>query len=338
MPRKASQKVLTPLPIFEDLCGYWRTQALVSAIELDLFTPMAQGKRTAEEIAAAAGASARGVPRLLDALVAMGYLSKSGNRYGLRPLAATFLLRGKERYMGGVAFTSRDLWEAWAHLHEAVKTGRPFQAVDAVERGKEFFPRLVSGLFPGSFAAARAAVAALPSKTRKGIKRILDVGAGSGAWSLAFAQAIPEVRVTVADLPEVTRITRQFVEKLGATGRYNYLEGDLRQLDFGRNNYDLVILGHIIHSEGEKHGRALVAKSAAALRPGGLLLIGEMIPNDARTGPLLPVLFGLNMLLNTEDGGVFTLREYRAWLKQAGFRQVGTIPAPSPSPLILATK
>ncbi|HSE97995.1 MAG TPA: methyltransferase, partial [Blastocatellia bacterium] len=111
-----------------------------------------------------------------------------------------------------------------------------------------------------------------------------------------------------------------------------------RDLDFGRNKYDLVILGHIIHSEGEKWGRKLIKKSYRALTDGGMLLIGEMVPNDTRTGPAFPLLFGLNMLIHTKDGGVYTMRQYREWLKEAGFKKARTINAPAPSPLILATK
>lgn len=99
-----------------------------------------------------------------------------------------------------------------------------------------------------------------------------------------------------------------------------------------------MILGQIIHSEGPVWGKRLVKKSGRALRDGGLLLIAEMIPNDTRTGPAVPLLFALNMLLHTEQGDVFTLREYRQWLKEAGFKKVKTIAAPAPSALILASK
>jgi ubiquinone/menaquinone biosynthesis C-methylase UbiE len=219
-----------------------------------------------------------------------------------------------------------------------VRSGRSAESVDAPEQGKEFFPKLVASIFPGSFAAAAAAVSRFPEKERRKIHNILDVGAGSGAWSLAFAQAIPQARVVTLDFPELTPITRRFAEKFGVANRYEYLERDMRVADFGRDMYDLVILGHIIHSEGQKHGKELLRKSYAALRPGGKLLIGEFVPNDARTGPAMPVLFGLTMLLQTEEGNVFTLREYRSWLKAAGFCKVTTIPVPPPSTVILATK
>lgn len=322
----------------EDLFGGWKVQALVAAMELDVLTHIAEGKHTVKEVAEAAGASQRGIANLLDALVGIGYLTKSSGRYRPRPLAATFLVRGKDRYMGGAAQIVRNHWDHWNHLTEAVKTGHPFKAVDDVEQGKEFFPKLVAGIFPGNFAASRALLAALSQRQRGRIKSILDVAAGSAAWSLAFAQAIPEARVTTIDLPEVTPITRQFAEKLGVAGRYEYREGDLRLMDFGRDTYDLVLLGHIIHSEGQARGKELIRKSYAALRRDGLLVIAEHVPNDARTGPPLALLFGLNILLHTEAGDVYTMREYRAWLKAAGFRKVTTVPAPAPSPLILATK
>jgi SAM-dependent methyltransferase len=144
--------------------------------------------------------------------------------------------------------------------------------------------------------------------------------------------------VTVVDYPEVTPVARQFTERFGVADRYDYTEGNLREIDFGRDKYDLVILGHIIHSEGEKWGKKLIKKSFRALRDDGLLLIAEMVPNDTRSGPVLPLLFGLNMIVHTEQGDVFTMRQYREWLKEAGFKRITTIDAPGPSPLILATK
>lgn len=333
-----NQSNLSPQQITEDLWAAWRTQALVAGIELGVFTHISEGRRTVKEIAKAARASLKGTERLLDALASIGYLTRKGERYSLEPVSEKFLVSTKQTYMGGMAFSIKVVWDTWGQLTESVKTGRPLKKVDEDEDGRDFFPKLVSAIFPASYAAARATVAALPGKTRGKIKNILDVAAGSGAWSIAFAQALPDARVTVIDYPEVTPITRKFTEQMGVADRYEYIEGNLREIDFGRNRYDLVILGHIIHSEGEKWGRKLVRKSHKALSDGGQLLIAEMVPNDARTAPPIPLLFALNMLLHTDQGGVFTMREYREWLKEAGFKSVKTIDAPAPSPLILATK
>ena len=338
MARKTGKAALSPAAIMEDLTGAWRARTLAAGIALDIFSQIAKGKRTVKDIAGAAGASPRGTANLLDALTAMGYLRKTASHYGLRPVSAAFLVPGKELYVGSMAHALSLSWDAWNNLTDSVTSGRPAEAVNVAEKGKEFFPKLVASIFPGNFAASTIAVSRLPEKVRRKIHKILDVAAGSGAWSLAFAQAIPNARVVTVDFSEMTPITRGFAEKFGVASRYEYLEGDLRQVDFGRDTFDLVILGHIVHSEGETHGKELLRKSYAALRPGGKLLIAEYVPNDTRTGPAMPLLFGLNMLLQTQEGAVFTLREYRSWLNAIGFRKVTTIPVPPPSTVILATK
>jgi ubiquinone/menaquinone biosynthesis C-methylase UbiE len=329
---------VTPQQIITDLWAARAAQALVAGVELEVFTHVDSGKRTAKEIARAAKSNARATEHLLDALTGLGYLNKKNGNYGLEPVAEQFLVKGKPTYMGAFAYETRLTWNGWAQLTEVIKTGRPVEALDTDAGGRDFFPKLVEAIFPMSYNGARAAVAALPEKSRKRIKNILDVAAGSAAWSLPFAEAIPDARVTVVDYPEVTPVARQFADRFGVADRYDYVEGNLREIDFGRDKYDLVILGHIIHSEGEKWGRKLIKKSYRALKDDGLLLIAEMVPNDARSGPPLPLLFGLNMIVHTEMGDVFTMREYREWLKEAGFRRVTTIDAPGPSPLILATK
>ena len=338
MPRKPKKTLLSPVVLLEDLMGAWRSRALVTAVELEIFSHIAAGNRTVKEIAEAAEASERGIAILLDALVAIHYLRKTGSRYALQPVSAAFLVRGKSTYIGASTRPFSLTWSKWEHLTETVRTGRPFVAINVAEKGKEFFPQLVASIFPGNFGTSTVVVSQLSAKERGRIRKILDVAAGSGAWSLAFAQAIPEARVTTMDFREMTPITQKFAQLFGVADRYAYQEGDVLQADFGRDIYDLVIIGHTIHTEGEKHGRALLRKSYEALRRGGKLLVAEYVPNDARTGPSMPLLFGLNMLLQTEEGNVFTLREYRSWLKAAGFRNVATIPVRSPSTIIVATK
>lgn len=332
------QPNVTPQQIVEHLWAARAAQALVAGVELNLFTHINNGKQTAKEIARAAGSSPRATERLLDALVGLGYLSKKNDGYSLEPVAEQFLVSDKEGYMGGFVYETKLSWDGWGKLTEVIRTGRPIASVDTEGGGREFFPKLVEAIFPMSYGAARSTVPQIPEKARKRIKKILDVAAGSAAWSLPFAQAIPDVRVTVLDYEEVTPIARRFAERFGVADRYDYIEGNLREIDFGRNRYDLVILGHIIHSEGEKWGKKLIKKAYRALTDNGLLLIAEMVPNDTRTGPPMPLLFGLNMIAHTEAGDVFTMKQYREWLKDAGFKKVTTIDAPSPSPLILATK
>jgi ubiquinone/menaquinone biosynthesis C-methylase UbiE len=312
MQRANEVSNVTPQQITEDLWAFWRSQIIIAGIELEVFTHIASGKRTSEEIARAAKASKRGMERLLDALVALGYLNKKGDKYGLEAISEKFLVRSNQPYLGDMAYSSKLVWDTWSQLTEVVKSGRHAQAVDQETAGRDFFPKLVAGIFPMSYGAARAAAAAIPQKDLKRINKILDVAAGSGAWSLAFAQALPESRVTAVDFPEVTPITRQYAERFGVADQYDYVEGNLREIDFGRDRYDLIILGHIIHSEGEKWGKKLIKKCHRALSDGGMLLIAEMVPNDERSGPTVPLMFGLKVPAVAQRRGLQKSHDHRS--------------------------
>jgi len=341
--RPVKRKSPPPVPVRklnEDLMwSLWRAYSLVAAIELDVFTRINAGKATAREIAADAGANEAAMRRLLDALVALGYLRRAKDRYALKPLAKTFLVRDSDLYMDGAAMIARGLTLGWMQLAEVVRTGKPAVQEDSAARARQFFPVLVRSLFPANYLAARAAAASLARDRGHPITNILDVAAGSGAWSIAFAERFPRARVTVLDFPEVTPIAREYAAAHGVVERYEFLEGNLRAIDFGRDCRDLVILGHIVHSEGPEWGRRLIEKSAAALRKGGTLMIAEMVPNDARTGPVPEMLFSLNMLIHTGEGDVFTMSDYRKWLRAAGLDNVRTLrTAAAPSPLIFATR
>jgi ubiquinone/menaquinone biosynthesis C-methylase UbiE len=338
MPSKSTSGP-SPLQTYEELMNFaWRGLALGAAVELDFFSHIASGKTGAEQIAAAAGASEHGTRRLLDALCGMGYLKKSAQCYRLSPSAAEYLVRTGSLYMGDAAMIGKMLMGPWSMLAEVVKSGRPFQARATAEERAAFFSKLVPAIFPASFLSATAVVKRLPDAARRRINRILDIGAGAAAWSIPFAKALKHARVTVADYPSVTQVTRQYAERWGVAERFDYLEGDFREVDFGAG-FDLAILGHILHGEGAEWGRRLLRRVREALGDGGMLLIGEFVPNDERSGPAWPLLFGLNMLVNTPAGDVFTMREYRAWLKEAGFRKVAAMTGPEHvSPLILATR
>jgi hypothetical protein len=142
----------------------------------------------------------------------------------------------------------------------------------------------------------------------------------------------------VLDYPEVTAVTREYASRFDVADRFDYQEGSFFDIDWGRDQYDLAILGHILHGEAPDRAKWLLQRAHDALNSSGMLLIAEFVPNEQRSGPLLPLLFGLNMLLATPGGGVYTMGQYREWLKDAGFKRVTTIPAPAPSPLILASK
>lgn len=324
--------------IIDDLWAAREAQTLIAGTELGVFTLIAHGDTSAEEIADRLSAPPRGVRRLLDALVGIGYLAKDGDAYALDPLSERYLVRGAEGYVGDMVDEMKLLWNSWGRLTEVIRTGEPVQPWDDEETGRRFFPQLVSALFPMSLNSARAAALAVPDTRRTPILSVLDVAAGSAVWSIPFAQADPRVRVTTVDYPEIIPITRDHTTRYGVADQFTHVAGNLREVDLGTAAHDLVILGYIIQTEGPKHGRSLIERAYRALRPGGQLLIADMIPNDERTGPAPAVVYALDMVLHTTEGDVFTFAEYRRWLTEAGFGQVERIDIQAPWPLVLATR
>src|SRR5215813_13937667 len=209
--KKASEPV-TPMKIMNDLWAARISLTLIAAVELDIFTTVAKGNKTGEHIAKALSVPKRRLERLLEALVGMGYLTKRSTQFGLTPVADTFLVRGKPSFIGAMTDESRMTIPGMMQLADVIRSGKPVAAVDTAE-GREFFPRLVKAIFPLTYNSARRLVASFPQAKLKKIQRVLDVAAGSAAWSLPFAQAIPSARVTAADYPEVTAVTGEYARQ-----------------------------------------------------------------------------------------------------------------------------
>jgi precorrin-6B methylase 2 len=191
-------------------------------------------------------------------------------------------------------------------------------------------------IFPMSYPSARALAAHLTAAGAAPASA-LDLAAGSGVWGIALAQAFPDVRVTAVDWPAVIEVTRKSVDRFGFGERFSMVAGDLRDADFG-SGHQVAALGHILHSEGETRSRALLRKTFDALAPGGTIAIAEFLVNEDRSGPSNSLIFAVNMLVATDEGDTWSFAEIAQWLREAGFENPRTLPAPGPSPLILATR
>ena len=329
----------SPAQLFAATFSFAITSVLMTAVELDIFTAMDCGADTPEKVAKETACSVRGIRILLDALAATGFLEKENGRYSLTPSSAAYLSKRSRTYAGGVALHSRMLRDNWDHLTEAVRTGTVRRTVETADDRGEFFAELVGTLYGLNTPAAERVAEQLWKDGPPSPCRALDIGAGSAVWSLALARKVPHARVTVVDWPGVVeKATKLFVAQNDATDRYNYLLGDFREVDFGALAFDASYLGHICHSEGAENTQKLFRRIARALKPGGKLVIADLLPDQERRRATVPLLFAVNMLVNTENGDVFTLGEYRDWLEAAGFGDVRAVEVPAPSPVIIATK
>jgi ubiquinone/menaquinone biosynthesis C-methylase UbiE len=239
--------------------------------------------------------------------------------------------------MGGLArHVSRQLLPSWMQLAETVKTGKPGRSVNQQQGGAEFFAQFVEDIFNMSHGPASIAADVLLAKA-KGPASVLDIAAGSGVWGIAMAKKSPHVRVTAVDWPEVIPVTQRIADRHGVGGQFTFVHGDILEADLG-SNHKVATLGHILHSEGEARSRRLLKRVYDAMGSGGTIVIGEFVPDEGRSSPAMPLIFAVNMLVNTEEGNTYTFKEISSWLKEAGFRRVRTLASPGPSPLILADK
>jgi ubiquinone/menaquinone biosynthesis C-methylase UbiE len=323
--------------LMETHLGFAPSRILSTALELEVFTHIAQGKSTVAKIAGASGATDRGMQMLLDAIAGIGLLVKRDSRYALTEISERHLVKGKPAYFGQF-LSMNPLWDAWGHLTEAVRTGKPYLPIERKDVAEDFFPKLIRSLHVVHSEPARRAAEVLGAGSGTRDLRVLDVAAGSGIWGISIAEACPAAHVTAHDFPAVLEVTREFVARHRLANRFDFLPGDLKGVDFGEARYDIAVLGNIVHSEGERSARGLIRRIHRALVPDGRLVIIEMVPNDERSGPPFPLIFALNMLVNTETGGTFTFAEFTRWLTDAGFRRVEAHDIGSHSPMIVGHK
>ena len=344
-PHPQPKPAVTPERLMQISWGYTAPLILEAAIKNRVFDVLDEaassggnGGLLVEQVAQRTGASVRGLRMIMDALVALQFLAKDAQqRYTLTPESATYLVSNKETFHGGILrHLSRQLLPQWLDLADIVRSGRPAEQVNREERA-DFFEQLVQDIFPLSYPAAKALALEL-SMGERNAPRILDLAAGSGVWGIALAQANPRATVTAVDWEKVLKVTRRYAAKHGVAEQFNFVAGDTLEVDYG-GEFDVVTLGHILHSEGEPRSRKLIWRAFNALNPGGTIAIAEWLPNEQRTGPTNALIFAVNMLVNTEAGDTFTFAEIRRWLEDVGFTNARLFDAHAgPSPLILADK
>jgi ubiquinone/menaquinone biosynthesis C-methylase UbiE len=328
-----SEREPNPATIMQFGTGAWANGILAAAVNLEIFTHVQNGVQTPEALVEAAEVSARGIQPLLDGLVALGLLSLKDGSYRNSPDVAFFLVKGEQAYLGDWISLHAEDMPAWSRLHEAVRSGAP----DTQQRGDDIFERLTPALIPVSIPGAQIA-AQLLDVANAGPIHLLDVGGGAGVFSGVFLQANPEARATQLDAPGVNQVARGFVGGLGVGDRFETIDGDAASVEWGEARYDIGVFSHVAHVLDPQQNMEALRKFHRALRAGGTLVIAEFVLDDDRAGPPMALLFNNNMLLHTERGATYREADYRAWLSEAGFKQVSVERPEGPVALIIATK
>jgi C-methyltransferase len=295
-----------------------------AAVDVGLYTAMAEGAATVPAIAKAIGCPERSTRILLDATAALGLITKSGAEYALTPVSGQFLVRGKPTYMGDLTqlFGSEVLWNQAQRLADAVKNDGTMLAEHAETPRHAFWEN-----FARSTAAlagpAASALDGLLSKWFEGKDkvRVLDVAAGSGLYGYTLASR-PNVHLSVLDWPNVLVETKEWAKRLHVDpARVRYIEGNLFEVDF-QGPYDLIVMSHIYHHFDAATCASLTKKVGAALAPGGRVAVHDFL-YDAELKNPMGALFAVTMLTWTRKGQTYSADDYAKWFALAGLKPAG---------------
>jgi ubiquinone/menaquinone biosynthesis C-methylase UbiE len=316
-----TQNQPTPDLFFDTITAYQKTDAIKTAVDLDLFTALAGGPATAADLGARCSAATRGIRILCDYMTVLGFLNKSGNQYRLTQDSAVFLNRKSPAYAGGVIefLLSDEIAGGFRHLTESVRKGgtaRSEQGTIAPEHPVWVtFARAMGGLMvPGADGLAGL----LPLDCARRAK-VLDVSAGHGIWGIAFAKKNPHAHVVALDWAPVLEVAHQNACAAGIADRFSTIAGDAFDVELG-TDYDVVLVPNFLHHFNAADCVRFLKRAHAALVPGGRVAIVEFVPNPDRVTPAQAAGFSLIMLATTPEGDAYTFDEYADMLSQSGFQ------------------
>jgi SAM-dependent methyltransferase len=303
--------------------AFWRSKALLSAVEFDVFTVLAARPLDLGTLIERTGIHARGARDFFDALVALGLLHRDAQgRYGNEPDTDRYLDRGKETYIGGLLkHLNARHYQNWSLLTPALRSGAPqsgalaagYASLYADDATQQIFLR---GMTAGSLLAARALAMKFPWGRHK---TVVDIGAAQGCVPVEIARAHPHITGGGFDLPMLAPAFMGYVREHGLAERLQFYPGDF--FTDPLPTADVLIMGRILHNWDVPTKTLLLRKAYEALAPGGALIVYDPLIDDARRRPH-GLLSSLNMLIETASGSEYTAAECGAWMQQAGFGEI----------------
>jgi SAM-dependent methyltransferase len=321
--------------------AFCHAKLLLTASELGLFAELdTGGAGTAAQLGARLGLHPRGCPDFLDALVALGLLERTGDRYHVNELSSTYLVPGRPAFIGGFLNRANQvLYPAWGSLTEALRTGRP----QVPTAGPGEFERMLADprhrrQYLGMMDSVNGLLAPLLAEAFdwSRCRHLVDVGGARGNLAAQLVRTYPHLTARVFDLPVMADPFAEHVPALAPAGRVTFQGGDffVDPLPEG----DVLILGHVLHNWSPEERQLLVKKAFAAVRPDGWLLVYDAMLDDDGPADLARLLVSLNMLLVTSGGAEYPAARCRQWLTAAGFVDVDARPLGAGDTLVTGHK
>ena len=307
-------------PLLDINFGFARARVLDTALELRLFTYVAQGICTCSALATMVDCDDQNLQRLLDALVGLELLQCKHAAYSLSSLAMTYLVEGQPGYIGSHLEAVIEQWDTWSELTQAVRSGHKRLRQDwGSPQGRGHNPGMFAHVFPLTFPIAWQAANQFDQSLQG---RVLDMFAGSGALSIAMALRHPQVEVVARDEPTLLETVLERVQQFGLEERFTLKTAEADERSFESESFSLIIVSHACRFLGARKSQELLRDCYRLLQPGGKLLLVDVMSNNERTGPPTALAIQLSLFLNTQEGDIFTVTQFHTWLKAAGFEYV----------------
>jgi 2-polyprenyl-3-methyl-5-hydroxy-6-metoxy-1,4-benzoquinol methylase len=330
----------TPERIFNTMVAFQETEALKAAIELDIFTAIADGASTTALLAAKTGASERGVRILCDFLTIREFLAKKGNAYSLTQESAIFLNRHSPACLATMINFLASPWSRknFGALAAAVRKGATASEIgDHTKPHEDVWVNFARSMAPLTIPSAEF-IAGLAGAAQGKPCKVLDIAAGHGMYGITMAKRNPNAQLVAVDWPAVLEVAKENAAKSGIADRYATKPGSAFETEFGEG-YDYVLLTNILHHFDIPTCEKLMRRVHAALEPGGKAITLEFVPNEDRVTPPMAAAFSLVMLAGTDAGDAYTFAEYEKMFRNAGFAKTTLHPVPEmPQQVLLSEK
>jgi hypothetical protein len=337
------RRIAGPQDIVEKGMAFWSSRVILAAVEFGVFTQLAAGPLSGQELMDRLGWHPRAAGPALDALVALGLLRRDhAGRYSNSRRGALFLDRAKPSYLGGLMeLSSRRLFNLWSGLGDLLQTGRPGAAE---ERGdNEFFSALyrdtaalrtfLTGMTGISTGEATLIAARFPWKR---FRSFVDIGAAQGALPVRVALTHPHLTGASYDLAAVGPIFEEYVESFELSERLRFIPGDMHNGPLP--SADVICFGHVLQGYAETKRRELIAKAYDAVPIGGAIIVYDAMVDPTRPHNFASHLSSLNIMLETRDGFEATTTQCTDWLRAAGFVGVTTRHLIGPTSMVFGYK
>jgi SAM-dependent methyltransferase len=329
-----SPEITDPARLMEMANAFRVSRIILTADELGIFNTLSAGGKSSAEVSRILNTHPRATDRLLNALVALGLMTKNGEIFKNTVFSKKFLERHSPGYLGGLSL-SNQTWKTWSSLSEAVYKGTTIVMESPInERPEEWRESFIAAMHTR---AGQQAIEVAEILNLDMARKMVDVGGGSGAFAFAMIRKNPAINATIFDLPNIIPLTLKYIQSSGLSGQVSTVTGNYLADDLG-DGFDLVFMSAIIHINSPEENMLLIRKGAEALNPGGQLVILDHIMNDDRTEPAVGAFFALNMLVGTFHGDTYTEKEIGTWMQFAGLQDIHMAVTPSGTQLMIGKK